>query len=83
MTMAKAAAAKKSKGVSKKDAYKVEGDKVVVSSPRVEKPAAVRYAWKTVPDCNLANARGLPASPFRTDDWPVPDAPLPAKEKKP
>jgi len=62
---------------------RIEGDKVVVSNPQVEKPAAVRYAWKTVPDCNLANARGLPASPFRTDDWPVPDAPLPAKEKKP
>ncbi len=30
------------------------------------------YAWQDNPDCNLYNAGGLPASPFRTDDWPVP-----------
>ncbi len=50
----------------------IEGDKVVVSSPDVKKPAAVRYAWETDPACNLYNGAGLPASPFRTDDWPVP-----------
>ena len=33
-------------------------------------PVAVRYAWADSPDCNLFNAEGLPASPFRTDDWP-------------
>jgi len=48
----------------------VVGDTVVVSSPSVQKPAAVRYAWGDSPDCNLINKDGLPASPFRTDDWP-------------
>ncbi len=48
---------------------KIEGDKVIVSSPEVEKPVAVRYAWASNPICNLANSAGLPASPFRTDDW--------------
>ena len=49
---------------------KIEGDTVVVSSAKVAKPAAVRYAWASNPDCNLYNAEGLPASLFRTDDWP-------------
>jgi hypothetical protein len=31
---------------------------------------AVRYAWGDSPICNLFNKDGLPASPFRTDDWP-------------
>jgi sialate O-acetylesterase len=31
----------------------------------------VRYAWADNPICNLVNAEGLPASPFRTDDWPL------------
>jgi len=48
---------------------KIEGDKVVVSSPQVKAPVAVRYAWASNPDCNLYNRAGLPASPFRTDDW--------------
>jgi len=43
--------------------------KVVVSSPNVKNPVAVRYAWATNPDCNLHNSAGLPASPFRTDAW--------------
>jgi sialate O-acetylesterase len=42
---------------------------VVVSSSDVPKPAAVRYAWANDPDCNLYNGAGLPASPFRTDEW--------------
>jgi sialate O-acetylesterase len=46
---------------------KIEGDTVVVWSPNVEKPVAVRYAWADNPDCNLYNQEGLPASPFRTD----------------
>jgi sialate O-acetylesterase len=46
---------------------KVDGETVVVSSPKVEKPAAVRYAWADNPDCNLYNKEGFPASPFRTD----------------
>ncbi len=48
----------------------IEGDSVVVSSPEVAVPVAVRYAWADSPECNLFNAEGLPASPFRTDDWP-------------
>jgi sialate O-acetylesterase len=48
---------------------KVEGKTVVVSSPEVKAPAAVRYAWANNPDCNLINQAGLPASPFRTDTW--------------
>jgi len=48
----------------------IDGDTVVVSSSRVNAPVAVRYGWANDPDCNLYNAAGLPASPFRTDDWP-------------
>ncbi len=46
---------------------KIEGDTVLAWSDRVEKPAAVRYAWANNPECNLYNREGLPASPFRTD----------------
>lgn len=49
---------------------RIEGDSVVVSSAEVEAPVAVRYAWGNSPTCNLFNKEGLPASPFRTDDWP-------------
>ena len=48
---------------------RIDGDKVIVSSPEVKAPAAVRYAWANFPECNLYNAAGLPASPFRTDSW--------------
>lgn len=48
---------------------RIEGDTVVVSSPDVEQPVAVRYAWADNPEATLYNAEGLPASPFRTDDW--------------
>ncbi|MDO5524323.1 MAG: sialate O-acetylesterase [Bacteroidia bacterium] len=48
----------------------IDGDEVVVSSPDVKFPIAVRYAWADNPVCNLYNEAGLPASPFRTDDWP-------------
>jgi sialate O-acetylesterase len=44
---------------------RVEGDTVVASSPQVDAPAAVRYAWADDPACNLVNQAGLPASPFR------------------
>jgi sialate O-acetylesterase len=50
-----------------------QGEKqmIVVWSPDVNAPAAVRYGWSDVTsECNLYNAAGLPASPFRTDDWP-------------
>ncbi|HYE07383.1 MAG TPA: sialate O-acetylesterase [Planctomycetota bacterium] len=49
----------------------IDGESVVLSSPRVAKPVAARYAWATNPGgCNLSDASGLPASPFRTDEWP-------------
>jgi len=44
---------------------------VAVSSPAVPKPAYVRYAWSDDPTCNLYNGAGLPAAPFRTDDFPL------------
>ena len=48
----------------------IDGKTVVVSSPEVPKPVAVRYAFASNPDgCNLYNNEGLPASPFRTDEW--------------
>jgi len=50
---------------------RIDGDAVVVSSRDVPQPVAVRYAWGDSPRCNLFNQAGLPASPFRTDDWPV------------
>ncbi|MEI9999105.1 MAG: hypothetical protein WDO13_07995 [Verrucomicrobiota bacterium] len=48
---------------------KIDENTVVVSSPQVPHPAAVRYAWADDPVLNLYNREGLPASPFRTDDW--------------
>jgi sialate O-acetylesterase len=47
----------------------IDGDTVLVSSPMVEKPIAVRYAWSANPACDLHNKAKLPAVPFRTDDW--------------
>jgi len=50
---------------------KIDGKTVLVSSAQVSQPVAVRYAWADNPEgCNLSNAGGLPAAPFRTDDWP-------------
>ncbi|MFM8361017.1 MAG: sialate O-acetylesterase, partial [Verrucomicrobiota bacterium] len=48
-----------------------KGDRVVVSSPEVSFPVAVRYGWADFPVVNLVNGAGLPASPFRTDNFPV------------
>jgi sialate O-acetylesterase len=45
----------------------IKGDTIVVSSDLVSEPAAVRYGWTNVPDINLWNQAGLPASPFQTD----------------
>jgi sialate O-acetylesterase len=53
----------------------VAGNTVVVSSPDVEKPVAVRYGWADYPVVNLWNKNGLPASPFRTDNFPMTTAP--------
>ncbi|MHC2067473.1 sialate O-acetylesterase [Bremerella sp. T1] len=47
----------------------VGGNQVRVSSPEVKEPVAVRYAWGDNPVANLQNQQGLPATPFRTDEW--------------
>ena len=49
---------------------KLDGDAVVVSSVEVLEPIAVRYAWQANPQATLFNGAGLPAVPFRSDDWP-------------
>ncbi len=49
----------------------IQGDQVVVWSDEVDKPVAVRYGWYNCPVVNLWNKDGLPASPFRTDTFPV------------
>ncbi len=48
---------------------RIDDGTVVVSSDAVPAPAAVRYAWRDHPVNTLRNAEGLPASPFRTDQW--------------
>ena len=48
---------------------KIDGSTLVVSSPHVKQPIAARYAWHRDPPATLFNREGLPASPFRTDDW--------------
>lgn len=53
----------------------IQDDKVVVSSPEVKEPLAVRFGWADYPVVNLFNKEGIPASTFRTDDWPGKTAP--------
>ena len=48
----------------------IENNKVVVWSDEVKQPVAVRYGWADNPECNLYNKEQLPATPFRTDNWP-------------
>jgi sialate O-acetylesterase len=48
---------------------RIERDTLVVSSPKVKTPVAVRYAWSNAPVANLYNGAGLPAAPFRSDDF--------------
>jgi sialate O-acetylesterase len=48
---------------------RIDGTSVVVSSASVPNPVAVRYAWQDNPEVSLYNREGLPASPFRTDNW--------------
>jgi sialate O-acetylesterase len=54
---------------------RIEGRTVVVSHPSVPQPVAVRYGWLDYPVVNLWNRDGLPASPFRTDNFPLTTAP--------
>jgi sialate O-acetylesterase len=50
---------------------RIDGNKIIVSSPDVQQPVAVRYGWADFPEVNLFNKAGIPASPFRTDSWNV------------
>ena len=47
----------------------IETDTLLVSSPEVAAPVAVRYAWTNAPQANLYGDSGLPAAPFRSDHW--------------
>ena len=47
----------------------ITGDTLLVQSPAVREPVAVRYAWSDCPEANLYNGAGLPAVPFRSDSW--------------
>ncbi|SDG22310.1 sialate O-acetylesterase [Dyadobacter soli] len=49
---------------------KIEGNTIVLVTPKVKRPVAVRYAFTNFPVTNLQNKEGLPALPFRSDDWP-------------
>ena len=49
----------------------IDGETVLVSSPDVPKPVAVRFGWSDISEPNLFNGAGLPASPFRTDTFPM------------
>jgi sialate O-acetylesterase len=55
----------------------IRGEQVEVTSDAVAKPVAVRYGWAKFPEVNLYNKEGLPASPFRTDQWPGVTSPKP------
>jgi sialate O-acetylesterase len=50
---------------------RIDGNTVIVHSPDVPHPIAVRYAWADNPICNLTNHSGLPAGPFRSDNFPL------------
>jgi sialate O-acetylesterase len=50
---------------------RIDGPAVIVSSPDVPEPVAVRYGWADDPENTLRNQADLPAAPFRSDDWPA------------
>lgn len=50
---------------------KIDGKRIIISSDKVTAPVAVRYGWADYPKVNLFNKEGIPASPFRTDDWAI------------
>lgn len=60
---------------------KIERDTLLVFSPLVKVPLAVRYAWTNAPEANLFNGAGLPAAPFRSDDWENAPQPAPASQR--
>ena len=61
----------------------IDGETVVVSCETVKNPVAVRYGWSNWLSGTLFNQAGLPASSFRTDDWPLKSAASPGASKKP
>lgn len=50
---------------------KIDGNRVIVSCDQVPEPVAVRYGWANHPVCNLFSTLGVPASPFRSDEFPL------------
>ncbi|MGL1886270.1 MAG: hypothetical protein OCD76_07120 [Reichenbachiella sp.] len=54
----------------------IEGSAVEVTSDKVKRPEAVRYAFYNTDEPNLFNKEGLPASTFRTDDWFIKTEPV-------
>jgi sialate O-acetylesterase len=48
----------------------IDGETIIVQNPKIQNPVAVRYGWTNDAQPNLFNKERLPASPFRTDDWP-------------
>lgn len=48
----------------------IDSNRILVWHPDISEPDAVRYAWEVNPEVNLINSEGLPAAPFRTDNWP-------------
>jgi sialate O-acetylesterase len=61
---------------------RIERDVVIVSSPNVREPLAIRYGWGNDPPNTLRNGADLPAAPFRTDDWPLATAATAEKPAK-
>lgn len=49
--------------------FKIQGSRLIVFSPSVPHPVAIRYAWASHPIAGLYSSTGLPVSPFRTDQW--------------
>jgi sialate O-acetylesterase len=47
----------------------IQGERVILTSKDVNQPIAIRYAWANNPIGNLYNKEGLPAFPFRSDNW--------------
>lgn len=51
--------------------YKVSGNKLIVYNKAIKNPVAVRFGFSDISMSNLFNSKGLPVSPFRTDDWKI------------
>ena len=48
---------------------KIDGNSIIVGSDKIDQPVAVRFGWSNTAEPNLFNEAGLPAAPFRTDNW--------------